>query len=165
MNALVERFRKWYDYERDCNAKALAMLESVPPDRRETPQFQKAVDKLAHLIAARQRWLFRLGRWPSAPGLFPKGSLENLPASLAETEAAWLAYYNDLDEAELRRAFEYEATEGNHYRWDVEGMLTQLFGHAWYHRGQIAHLVAELGGKAVDTDYVFWAKPERVDIA
>jgi uncharacterized damage-inducible protein DinB len=37
-------------------------------------------------------------------------------------------------------------------------VLTQLFGHAWYHRGQIAQLVAELGGKAVDTDYIFWCK-------
>jgi uncharacterized damage-inducible protein DinB len=42
-------------------------------------------------------------------------------------------------------------------------MLTQVFGHAWYHRGQIASLVAELGGKAVDTDFIFWCKLAPLD--
>ncbi|MGC3966918.1 MAG: hypothetical protein QM775_05970 [Pirellulales bacterium] len=40
----------------------------------------------------------------------------------------------------------------------MEGTLTQVFGHAWYHRGQIAQLVAMLGGKAVDTDYILWCR-------
>jgi uncharacterized damage-inducible protein DinB len=67
-----------------------------------------------------------------------------------------------LDDAELNRVLEWEATDGHRYRWDVEGILTQVFGHAWYHRGQIAQLVASLDGKAVDTDYIFWSKLERI---
>jgi hypothetical protein len=38
-----------------------------------------------------------------------------------------------------------------------------VFGHAWYHRGHIAQLVAAFGGQAVDTDYIFWSKPARID--
>jgi len=81
---------------------------------------------------------------------------------VAETEAAWVAYLSRLDDHELAREFEWVAPDGKRYRWNVEGVLTQTFGHAFYHRGQIAQLVAGLGGKAVDTDYLFWAKPTPV---
>ncbi len=166
MKTLPDRFRRWYEYERDCNAKTLGMLNSVPADRRSAPEFQKAVDRMAHLVAARRRWLHRLGHLPDAPPAFPQGtSLAELPALVADTEAAWAAYLARLDDGELARVFEWEMADGKRYRWDVEGVLTQTFGHAWYHRGQIAQLVALLGGKAVDTDYIFWSQPARVDTA
>src|SRR4051794_29332870 len=164
MTSLADRFRRWYEYERDCNAKSLAMLASVPADRRAAPEFQKAVDRMAHLVAARRRWLNRLGHGPDAPDLFPQSTaLDDLPGLVAATEAAWDQYLRDLDEAELARQFEWQIADGRRYRWDVEGVLTQVFGHAWYHRGQIAQLVAALGGQAVDTDYIFWSRPTQVD--
>jgi uncharacterized damage-inducible protein DinB len=157
MKSLADRFRRWYEYERDCNAKSLEMLASVPVERRAAAEFQKAVDRMAHLVAARRRWLHRLGHWPEAPDLFPRGAaLTDLSALVADTEAAWVAYLSRLDEQELARALEWQVADGRRYRWNVEGVLTQVFGHAWYHRGQIAQLVAGLCGKAVDTDYIFW---------
>ena len=166
MKSLADRFRRWYEYERDCNAKSLAMLESVPVERRGAPEFQKAVDRMAHLVAGRQRWLSRLGPYSGAPTAFPQGkTLADLPGMVAQTEAAWVEYLSRLDDTELAREFEWVAMDGRRYRWDVEGVLTQAFGHAWYHRGQLAQLVAGLGGKAVDTDYVFWAKLTPVSLS
>jgi uncharacterized damage-inducible protein DinB len=164
MKSLADRFRTWYEYEQDCNAKSLEMLASVPTERRTAAEFQKAVDRMAHLVAARRRWLHRLGHWPQAPDLFPQGvALTDLTALVADTEAAWAAYLSRLDEKELARTFEWQIVDGRRYRWNVEGVLSQLFGHAWYHRGQIAQLVAGLGGKAVDTDYIFWCKLTPVE--
>ncbi len=166
MKSLADRFRRWYEYERDCNAKSLEMLASVPVERRSTPEFRKAVDRMAHLVAARRRWLQRLGDLPQAPAAFPQGAkLEELPALVADTETAWVGYLNRLDDAELAHTLEWQSDNGRRYRWDVEGVLTQVFGHAWYHRGQIAQLVAQLGGKAVDTDYIFWCKLAPIDEA
>jgi uncharacterized damage-inducible protein DinB len=159
VKTLADRFRTWYDYERDCNAKTMTMLESVSVERRGAPEFQKAVDRMAHLVAARRRWLHRLGHWPEAPAAFPQGTaLTDLRTLIADTEAAWVAYLSKLDEVELVRELEWGMPGGDRYRWDVEGVLTQTFGHAWYHRGQIAQLVAGLGGKAIDSDYIFWCK-------
>lgn len=164
MKSLADRFRRWYEYERDCNAKSLEMLASVPTERRPDAEFQKAVGRMAHLVAARRRWLHRLGHWADPPQTpFPQTDLDALPAQVAETEAAWAEYLARLDDAELDRVIEWQALDGRRYRWDVEGILTQTFGHAWYHRGQIAQLVASLGGKAVDTDYIFWAKLTPID--
>ena len=72
---------------------------------------------------------------------------DDLPALVADTEAAWHDYLSRLDEAELSRSLEWEAADGRRYRWDVEGILTQVFGHAWYHRGQIALYLDMLGIK------------------
>jgi uncharacterized damage-inducible protein DinB len=162
MKTLADRFRRWYEYERDCNAKSLAMLASVPADKRNTPEFQKAVGRLAHLVAARQRWLFRLGHGSQPPTAFPNTSLDDLPKLVADTEAAWVAYLSTLTDADLAREFEYKVDDGRRFLWNIEGILTQVFGHAWYHRGQIAQLVALLGGKAVDTDYIFFDKPKQL---
>jgi uncharacterized damage-inducible protein DinB len=162
MKTMIERFRRWYDHERDSNAKCLGMLNSVPEERRSDPGFQKALDKMAHLVAARQRWLFRLGQWPEAPAIFPTGVLADLPASIAATETAWVTFLSTLDYARLAEPIEYNAADNKKYRWNLEGLLTQVNGHAWYHRGQIAMLVSQCGGKMVDTDYIFFDKPVEV---
>ena len=122
MKTLADRFRRWYEYERDCTAKTLAMLESVPAEKRSDPLFQKAIDKFAHIDAARLRWLHRLGQWPElVPGFPPVLKLEDLPARFATTEAAWNAYLAKLDDAELAREVEYTFIDGSRYRWVVEG--------------------------------------------
>ena len=163
MTSLADRFRRWYEYERDCNARTLAMLASVPESQHADPRFRKAVDRMNHLVAARRRWLHRLGSWPDLPPIFPTGTpLADLPQLVADTEAAWTAYLAPLTDADLVRPFEWTAPDGRRLRWDVEGVLTQMFGHAPYHRGQIAHAVNELGGKAVDTDYGDWCDPPAV---
>jgi hypothetical protein len=73
------------------------MLASVPAGRRAAPEFQKAVDRMAHLVAARRRWLNRLGHWPEAPEAFPRGTaLGDLPGLVADAEAAWVRYLAGL---------------------------------------------------------------------
>ena len=42
---LADRFRMWFAHERDCNAKIVQMLESVPASRRGDPAFVKARGK------------------------------------------------------------------------------------------------------------------------
>ncbi len=93
---------------RDCNAKTLAMLDSCPAGRLgANPNFQRAVDKFAHLIAARQIWLYRLGRWPERPTtFFPAGTtLADLPARLKAIEEAWTTYLAKLDDSTLLSEF------------------------------------------------------------
>ena len=54
--------------------------------------------------------------------------------------------------------FEYQSLDGPWFRNSVEDILTQLFGHSWYHRGQIAALIRALGEEPAVTDFVFWAR-------
>lgn len=164
METLADRFRRWYEYERDCNAKIVGMLRSVPESRRGEPAFTKALEKATHLVEAREVWLQRLGEYADGPAGWEStpASLQDLPARFRKIEEAWTQYLSRLDDAELASRFEYDYLADARYRRDIETVLTQLCGHAWYHRGQIASLVAGLGGTAVDTDYVYWNRGEKV---
>jgi uncharacterized damage-inducible protein DinB len=159
-SVLADRFRRWFDYERDSHAKVLASLHTVPEGARSAAAFEKAKTLLAHILAARQMWLFRFGLAPDAPReFFPKGvSLDELAARAHEVESAWSTYLARLDDKELARAFEYKSLDAGWFRSTVEDILAQLFGHSWYHRGQIAPLVASLGGQPAITDFVYWTR-------
>jgi uncharacterized damage-inducible protein DinB len=78
-------------------------------------------------------------------------------------EQRWTAYLVRLTDADLAADFVYTGGDGRRYRWRLLDLLTQIFGHAWYHRGQIAMLVKDLGGEAVDTDFIFWNRPIVVE--
>jgi uncharacterized damage-inducible protein DinB len=158
--SMIDSFRRWYDYEKDVHAKVLTSLGSVPENRRQEPAFQKATSIMGHIIAARHLWLFRFGILPDHPtDFFPKGlSIADLSDRETKVEGHWQAYLNRLDEAEFNRSFEYQSLDGGKWRNTVGEILTQLFGHSWYHRGQIASLVRAAGGEPAITDFVFWAR-------
>lgn len=53
----LQHYRDLYAYEKDCNGKMLAMLESVPGANRSDARFQRAVTLAGHLAAGRENWL------------------------------------------------------------------------------------------------------------
>lgn len=158
--SFIEHFRWWYEHEKDANAKSIAMLESVPEPARTQPGFARAMGKMGHLVVARQMWLYRLGHAAYKPQeWFPVWSFDELRANVSAIQDSWTTYLATLTEPELAREFEYTGADGVRRRWPLLDLLTQVGGHAWYHRGQIAMLVKDLGGAAVDTDYIFWNRP------
>jgi uncharacterized damage-inducible protein DinB len=156
---MIERYRRWFEYEQDSHAKTIASLNAVAPALRETEQFAKALYLMGHLIAARRVWLFRLGFLKENAELFPgTPDLAALPQQLSAIESLWVEYLNQLTDADLERVFEYRSYEGQMFRDSVEDILTQMFGHSWYHRGQIAMLLRSIGAEPAVTDFVFWAR-------
>lgn len=154
------QYRRWLAYERDAHQKVLASLDGVSTGQRADPHFQKALDLAAHLVAARRLWLFRLGGVSEAPrALFPTGTrLADLPAAFEAMHAEWDAYLDAAGAGEIERVFEYTAFEGGRFRSRVDDILAQLHGHSWYHRGQIAMLLRQIGAEPAVTDFVYWSR-------
>lgn len=159
-NALIGQYRRWFEYERDMHAKVLASLGTVPPDRRDGPEYRKAVSVLAHVLTARRLWLERFGVLPSATAtLFPEDvEIEQLEAQCRELGGVWVRFLAGLDDEALDRHFEYRSMDGNRFRNRIGDVLAQLFGHSWYHRGQIATLVRAAGGEPAITDLIYWCR-------
>jgi len=161
----IAQYQKWFSYEQEAHHQTVASFETVPLAQRTDPRFQQAIDLLAHVMAARGLWLHRFGIAPTGPvsydELFPAGtSMDALEAAMHHMHTTWSTYLGDLDEAELNRVFTYHSHEGPAYQNAVRDLLAQLSGHSWYHRGQIALLVRQLGGTPAQTDYVFWSRHE-----
>ena len=64
---MVARFARWYEYEKESHAKVVASLEQIDLVQRDEPAFQKALELLAHVAAARRLWLSRLGVTKEGP--------------------------------------------------------------------------------------------------
>jgi uncharacterized damage-inducible protein DinB len=159
MTISVESFRRLFDYEKDANAKVLASLETVPEANRASPSFQKALSLAAHLVTARNTWLSRLGIGERPRELFPQDvALNDLASGFRAMESAWTAYLARLSDAEAERVFEYQSFDGGRFRNTVADVLTQLYGHSHYHRGQIASQVKASAGEPAKTDFIFWAR-------
>jgi len=160
MISLADRYRRWFDYEKDANKKVLDSYSSVPEAALNDPSFQKAIDLFGHIMAARKLWLYRFGLGDKpAPDLFSRSvTLAELPDLADRMNKTWTDYYESLDDEALVKVFEYQSLEGDRFRNSVEDILTQLFGHALYHRGQINVLIRSLGGTPAPTDFVFWTR-------
>ena len=170
MTTMADRYRRWFDYEKDAHARVVESLRAVPDDADE--RYARAVGHLGHLAAARCLWLHRLGGTPHPPAslwtagvtddaLFPRGvSLDHVTTALDKVHGWWDAWLETLDDATLARTFEYTSTEGDAYGNAIEDILTQLYGHSHHHRGQIAALVRELGGEPAAADFVFWSRKQ-----
>jgi len=153
---LAGRFRRWFEYEKDAHAKVIRSLETVPADRRPSAEYRRAVEMLGHMVAARRVWLSRL-RGQAAS--WEVGT--ELPAVITEWQevaGGWTEYLAQLTEAGIIRSFEYQSLDAGRFRNRIEDILAQLFGHSWYHRGQIAILVRAAGGEPAVTDLVFWCR-------
>ena len=160
-NELADRFRRWFEYEQDAHAKVLASFDTVPPDRRDGREFKKAVALLGHVVAARRVWLFRFGILPTAGALFlddENPDPARVEAEWREVRDLWADYLASVTDAELARVFEYQSFDAGRFRNRVEDILAQLFGHSWYHRGQIAVLVRAAGGTPAVTDLIYWCR-------
>jgi uncharacterized damage-inducible protein DinB len=158
----AEEYRRWFEYERDSHDKVLASLIAVPPERRGAPEFQKAATLFAHIIEARRLWLHRMGAAREAPSLddmWPASvSVAELGPRLDAMHAIWSRHLESLDDAAIARHFEYQSFEGQPFRNTIEDILTQLYGHSLYHRGQIALLLRAMGAEPVSTDFLFWTR-------
>ena len=161
----IDDYRLWHEHEKASNAKMLEMIESVPESTRDDERFRQAVVLAAHLAACRENWLDRMTAdgTNQAPWWPESANLDDLPARFAALESRWTDYLANLNDDNLDVDFDFAVARGSGYRWNIEGQIVQLVGHAFYHRGQVALLVDQLGGTTEDTDYLFWAFKSRPD--
>jgi uncharacterized damage-inducible protein DinB len=159
-HTLASYYRCWYQYEKDSHAKVLVALEAVPESRRSSPEYRKALATFAHIAAARELWLFRLGAIAEGPrSLAPdQAPLAEIADQLEGIETAWTGYLEGLEDSQLAHAVRYHSTEGPWFKSTVADILTQLFGHSSYHRGQITLLLRAIGAEPATTDYIFWSR-------
>ena len=165
MDTLARRYRNLYRHEIDGNLKIVAMLNSVPTERQADPRYSQAVNLAAHLAACRENWLDRIadGGRNQVPWFEESADPGSISARFRAIEARWTIFYELLTDDQLSQEFTFPVVNGGTFSFYIEGQLLQLIGHGNYHRGQIALLVAQLGGEAVDSDYLYWTMSPNGD--
>ncbi len=157
---MLDRYRRWFDYEKDSHRQVLASLDSVAAEGRDSDAYRKALDLLGHILAARRMWLHRLDpAFERPPAVFPTGvDRAGLEGEFEAMERGWEDYLGRLTEADLDRDLTYPTSEGATFRSTLADILIHVHGHSLYHRGQIASLVRAAGGQPAATDFILWAR-------
>lgn len=164
---MIEHFHRMMAYELWANARVNESLRSADAALQHegasaaAASFVRAGEIWAHVQAARRIWLHRVGLGDPPPdGLFPRWPVDRAVAECAAMDTAWNAYIATLAPPDLARVVTYATTEGARKTNALADILTHVFNHSTYHRGQIARLVSECGGTRADTDFILFARKD-----
>lgn len=163
---MLDYFNRLMQYELWANARVNASLLSAKRALEhggasaEAPALIRAGEIWGHVQCARQIWLHRLGAGDRPPELFPRWSVDRALAECAAMDKAWPDYLAKLTQADVARVMHYTTTEGTPKTTALSDILTHVFNHSTYHRGQIARLVTDSGGQRADTDFILFARKD-----
>jgi uncharacterized damage-inducible protein DinB len=151
----VDHFKRMLAYDAEATRRVADSLRSVPVARQSDPLFAKARGVFAHIQQARHIWLSRLGHVPAREFvMWPDWSIDQTLQDAQTLDRAWESYLATLDDEAMLKEVRYTSTEGKAYASRIEEILTHVFNHATYHRGQIAGLVTLCHGTRAVTDFV-----------
>jgi uncharacterized damage-inducible protein DinB len=137
-------------YEVWANERALATVERSG-DRR-------ALRLMAHVIAAERVWLERLTGAAATTPVWPEWSLEEVRATAERNASELRGYLTRLGWGGLSGSITYRNSRGEQFTTAVAEVLTHLFAHGAYHRGQVAQAVRQAGHEPINTDFITFAR-------
>jgi uncharacterized damage-inducible protein DinB len=103
-------------------------------------------------------WLSRLYGTPSRITVWPSLTLVDCEELAAENASQFRKVVDGLTDDALERGITYRNSAGDQYTSTLEDILTHVFMHGSYHRGQVASLVRAGGGPPSPTDYIFFTR-------
>ena len=137
---------------------AVAGLSPEELDRKWGGSFGTARALLKHIVGADQLWIERLnGNSPKSMPEFP-GSYagQQFRDEWRKLEARERSFMDALTPAQLAKDLTYTNLKGETFSRPLPDILYHLVNHGTYHRGQITHLLRDLGKDAPGTDYVLF---------
>ena len=153
---LLEHYRQLASYDRWAN------LEVIDGIRAGATPVARPKKLMAHIVAAEQLWLARLERRQAPLPVWPELTLDQCEEQVAELAGSWekyLAAEPDLLETKVP----YTNSKGEFYESLVRDILTHVFMHSAYHRGQIASDMREAGNVPAYTDFIHGVRQGLVE--
>lgn len=151
----LDSLRKLFDYDDWANQEALRSIATI------NGTADRALKVAGHIVGAQRVWLGRLETSNAATAPWPLLSLEEAEAAISEMHQRWNSFLSSLPPGRLGEDLVHRNSKGIEFRVPVRDVLMQLVMHSAYHRGQIAAVVREGGGKPAATDYIVYVRQQR----
>jgi uncharacterized damage-inducible protein DinB len=152
MSDLKDHFARLVQHLEWADQRALTSLRSAP----NPPA--KALGTYAHILGSEHVWLSRFQGMPPRLAVWPNLNLVECEALAAENAAQYRKTVDGLTDDALERGITYKNSAGDQFTSTLEDILTHVFMHGSYHRGQIASLVRGGGDTPSPTDYIFFTR-------
>lgn len=155
--SLADHFKRLQVYDQWATRRLLEDLEALSkPD-------PTALSRLSHILFAEDIWMARLlgedlSRFTTAwPDLSPAGCREKLD----ELGKKWGVYFSGLRNESFSEIISYKNTKGVASWLPVVAVLTHVFDHSTYHRGQVATAIKKAGGEPRATGFYTYVFEKR----
>jgi uncharacterized damage-inducible protein DinB len=144
---LQEHFRYLSGYDEWANLEVIAALKGAGEP------LERARKLMAHIISAELVWLTRIEQKPAPFPVWPDLSLEQCAEEAHSLAQSWRGLPAG-DGGILDRLVHYKNSKGEAYESLVRDILTHVFMHSAYHRGQIAADIRQAGCVPAYTDFI-----------
>lgn len=152
----LDHYRRLQQYEAWASGR---LLEALATARPYEPALIRARGIFAHVQKARALWLWRLGAGEKpAWEMFPDWPTDRCRSEASVMDHAWSRFLDSLNGEGLQRRVSYPSLDGTGYSSLVHEILSHVYNHSTYHRGQIAMLLVQAGGQAPGTDMVIFTR-------
>ena len=148
--------------------KIMDAVLSIPVEKQkaEIPSSFSSLEKtILHLWDAESIWWQRmkLHERLMIPSENFKGTTVEAVNGLLSQSALWEAWVNNVSDNMLEHVFEFRNKKGDQIKMPIWQMLTHIFNHGTYHRGQLVNMLRQLGVKKIpQTDFSLWSRGRRV---
>lgn len=145
---MIEHLRRQWAYNAWANRAVLAGFRaSGAPTKR-------ALQLVAHIVAAESLWLERIQRQQQSFPVWPEFDLDRCEKESASVSGKWREYLDGLSVDGLSTKVSYKNTQGQLWTSAIGDINTHVLMHSAYHRGQIASHLRENGQTPVLTDFI-----------
>jgi len=116
---------------------------------------------MVHILVSHQVWLSRCreGRMPAALPVqdeFPDWA--RFESRLQQEVAAWRAYLETLDEADVQHSVAYTTSRGETFLTPLWQIAVHLVNHTTQHRSEAAEVLTRLGFSPGDLDVIWYLR-------
>lgn len=152
---LIDHYRQLASYDGWANQEVVQALRATgsPP--------AKSIRWLAHIVGAEHVWISRLLRQSPPFPVWPELVLDQCSMELKSLTAAWGRFL--ASNVRLDSCVDYKNSKGESWTNSVTDILTHVFMHSAYHRGQIAADMRESGFTPAYTDFIHGVRQGLVE--
>jgi uncharacterized damage-inducible protein DinB len=145
---IVDALERQFQYNDWANREVCHRFKEIgEPPRR-------AVQLLAHILAAEWLWMVRLGYSQVTMPVWPELRLGRCEQEMEDLKAGWRRFFEALTDRELYNQVHYVNTQGQEHDSSLVDILQHVILHGVYHRGQIAAELRAAGHEPPYTDFI-----------
>ena len=143
------------------------VILSLPEEKQKAEiasSFNSLHTTILHIWDAESIWWQRMKLHERfvRPSDNPKGSTRDVINGLLSQSKLWEAWLSNASELSLDHVFQYYNNKKEPVKMHIYQMISHVFNHRTYHRGQLITMRRQLGvEKLPGTDFVLWVRNKK----
>ncbi len=147
--------------------KIMDVVLALPEEKQKAEMlssFSSLQKTMLHLWDAESIWWQRmkLNERLMIPSENYKGTTKDVVKGLLSQSVLWEGWVNNVSDNMLLHVFEFRNKNGEQIKMPIWQMLTHVFNHGTYHRGQLVNMLRQLGVEKIPgTDFSTFVRNKK----